>query len=121
MFKSILVAGIASLFLMSAPVKSAEPVGGTNLDLEPAINGAVSAIGLFPSQAMEEEFADYLHWAKHRGLSRLVAFESLIDAGSAAEVRLSNEGMEEQFEAYLRWVDEQDLSPFYAFMVSEFD
>lgn len=121
MFKAILVAGIAGLHLMSAPVASAEPVGGTSLELEPALNGAVSETGLFPSQAMEQEFAAYLRWTKDQGISRLVAFESMIDAGSASGVRLPNVRMEEQFEAYLRWVDEQDLSPFYAFMASDFD
>jgi hypothetical protein len=121
MLRAALVAGIAGLLLMSAPLKSANPVAGTSLDLEPAINGAVSATGLFPSQAMEEEFAAYLRWTKDEGISRLVAFESMIGAGSTAEVRLSSERMEGEFEAYLRWVDEQDLSPFYAFMVSDFD
>lgn len=121
MFRAVIVAVVAGLLLMSAPVNSAEPVGGTSLDLEPAINGAVSATGLFPSQAMEEEFAAYLRWTKDEGISRLVAFESLIGAGSTAEVRLSSERMEGQFEAYLRWVEEQDLSPFYAFTASDFD
>jgi hypothetical protein len=106
---------------MSAPAKSDKPVGSASLDLEPAINGAVSATGLFPSQAMEDQFATYLRWTKERGISRLVAFEALIDAGTAAEVNLSNGHMEEQFEAYLHWVNEQGLSPFYAFMVSNFD
>ena len=121
MLRAVLVAGIAGLLLMSAPVKSDEPGGGPSLDLESAINGAVSATGLFPTQDMEDAFTDYLRWTKERGISRLIAFESMIDAGSAAEVRLSNERMDEQFAAYLRWVDEQDLSPFYAFMVSDSD
>jgi hypothetical protein len=116
-----MVAVVAGLLPMSAPVNSAEPVGGTSLDLEPAINGAVSATGLFPSQAMEEEFAAYLRWTRDRGISPLFAFESLIGPGNAAERRLSSERMEGQFEAYLRWVEEQDLSPFYAFTVSDSD
>jgi hypothetical protein len=39
----------------------------TNLDLEPAINGAVSASGTFPSQAMEDQIAAYLAWSDKTG------------------------------------------------------
>jgi hypothetical protein len=122
MLKSILATGIAGILLMSAPAKSAEEtVGGASPDLEPAINGGVSASGLFPSQEMEEEFAAYLRWAKERGISRLAAFEYLIDGGAAHEVSLQNSRMESEFESYMRWVEVQDLSPFYAFMVNDFD
>ena len=117
MFKSILVTGIAGLLLLSDPVQPAQP---TSLDLEPAIDGAVSANGLFPTQAMEEAFAAYLRWTKDRGISRLAVFEPLIDA-AAVEASLPNERMATQFDAYMRWVDEQGLSPFYAFMVTDFD
>lgn len=76
--------------------------GETAPDLEPAINGAVSANGLFPSQAMEEELTAYLRWTKMQGLSRLVAFESMIDGGSFADNPLPSRRMEEQFGAYMR-------------------
>jgi hypothetical protein len=120
MFKSILVTGIAGLFLLSGPAQPAQPTDGASLDLEPAINGAVSANGLFPSQVMEEAFAAYLRWTKDRGISRLIVFEPRIDA-TAVEASLPNERMATQFEAYMRWVDEQGLSPFYAFKVTDFD
>jgi hypothetical protein len=121
MFKAILATGTAVLFLLSGlvePVEASDPAG---LDLEPAINGAVSANGLFPSQAMEEEFAAYLLWTKDRGISRLFAFESMFGGGTAQEVPFPNPRMTAQFEAYLRWVDNRNISPFYAFMVTNFD
>lgn len=90
--------------------------------LEPSINGSVSATGLFPTQEMEEEFAAYLRWTKDEGLSRLAAFEYMIDdKGNSASGRFPTQGMEEQFLAYIRWVDDRKISPFYAFRVSDFD
>ncbi len=121
MIKSVLATGIAGLLLLSGPGKSTVAFGETVPDLELAINGTVSANGLFPSQAMEEEFAAYLRWTKMQGLSRLVAFESMIGGGSSAEIPLPDRRMEEQFGAYMRWVDEQGLSPFSAFMATDFD
>jgi len=121
MIKSILATGIAGLLLLSSPGESAEPLGETGPDLEPAINGAVSSNGLFPSQDMEDEFAAYLGWTKDRGISRLVAFESMIGGATSAGSALPSQGMEEQFAAYLRWVDDRCLSPFYAFMATDFD
>jgi hypothetical protein len=121
MLRSYFLAVTTGLVLISASAGSAEPDGGGNLDLEPAMNGAVSARGLFPSQAMEEEFSRYLRWAKEQGLSRLVAFESLLANGGDMQASLGSRRMEEQFEAYLRWVEDQGHSPFYAFLVSDFD
>jgi hypothetical protein len=121
MFKTILVTVVAGTLFLSGVGNAAERIGVGNRDLEPAINGAVSANGLFPTQAMEEEFAAYLRWAKDRGLSRLTAFESMFDSGDRTAASLPNERMGEQFGAYLRWVDEQGLSPFYALMVTDFD
>lgn len=37
-------------------------------DLEPAINGEVSASGLFPTQAMEDQFNAYVRWTRENGL-----------------------------------------------------
>lgn len=83
----------------------------------------------FPSQAMAEQFADYLRWTKAQGLSRLAAFEALMAHGngqdpgnrSGAHAVLPSPVMAEQFEAYLRWTEEEQLSPFYAFKVTNFD
>lgn len=121
MFKSTLVAGLAGLLLLSGPVDSAEAFGEANLDLEPAINGAVSANGLFPQQAMEAEFAQYLRWTKEQGISRLAAFEAVIAGEVSLEGSLPNQRMAEQFDAYLAWTDDKGLSPFYAFKVTDYD
>ncbi len=83
----------------------------------------------FPSQTMAEQFADYLAWTKAQGLSRLAAFEALMDQADQASsnritgrtTELPNQQMVEQFEAYLRWTEAQQLSPFYAFKVTNFD
>jgi hypothetical protein len=107
--------------MLSGPVDSVEPVGEGSLDLEPAINGQVSANGLFPSQSMEDEFTAYLKWTKEQGLSRLIAFEPLFDSGSSAAGDLPTEEMSEQLVAYINWVEEEGISPFYAFMVTDFD
>ena len=121
MFKSVLLTGIVGAFLLSGVARSADTAGATSLDLEPAINGAVSATGLFPSQVMEEEFMSYMHWVKAQGMSPLVAFESRIDGDASVTDVLPSQDMADQFTAYLRWVDEEGLSPFYAFMASDLD
>jgi hypothetical protein len=118
MIKAIL-ATAAALLLLSGPVKPND--GGSCLDLEPAINGEVSASGLFPSQAMEEQFAAYLRWTKDRGISRLAAFESRYGEGPEREVPFPSRQMTTQFDAYMRWVDQRGISPFYAFTVMNFD
>ena len=50
MFSSVLAAGFTALLVLTGSAQSAEGVSQTSLDLEPAINGAVSASGLFPNQ-----------------------------------------------------------------------
>jgi len=100
----------------------AEPGPRSAHDLEPCINGEVSAGGRFPNQAMEDAFHAYLRWTKDEGLSPLVAFESVIGGGAADDRRaLPTPDMAKQFEAYLRWVDEAGLSPFHAFAASSRD
>ena len=121
MFHPVLVSAGIALLMMSGTTVSSEPSDAVLLDLEPTVNGAVSANGLFPSQTMEEEFAVYLRWAKEKGLSRLVAFESLIQHDATASGRLPTQRMKDQFSAYMRWVDDQGLSPFYAFTATSFD
>ena len=120
MFNPLLVTGLATFLMMSAPADADQPAGAASLDLEPTINGAVSASGLFPSQRIEDQFTTYLRWTKERGISRLAAFEALID-GDDIGASLPDEQMAGEFQAYLRWVAADDLSPFYAFMVTDFD
>jgi hypothetical protein len=38
-FESVLVTGVAGLFLKSAPARPGQKIYGASLDLEPAING----------------------------------------------------------------------------------
>jgi hypothetical protein len=121
MFHPLLVSAAITLLLMSGATESSESSDARLLDLEPAVNGAVSANGLFPAQAMEEAFTAYLRWAKEQGWSRLVAFESLINDDATAGGRLPSQRMQDQFSTYMRWVDDQGLSPFYAFTATNFD
>jgi hypothetical protein len=107
--------------LLTGAARSSELPIKTNLGLEPTLNGGVSANGLFPTQAMQEEFSAYLDWTKDQGLSRLVAFESVIAGEDVAGARLRSQRMEDQFVAYMIWVQEYELSPFYAFAVTNFD
>jgi hypothetical protein len=87
--------------------------------LEPCLNGEVSASGLFPTQAMEDEYAAYLGWTRERGLGRLAAFEAMIEGRGSVDGRLASRAMEAQFDAYLRWVGERGLSPFLAFTAAD--
>lgn len=51
--------------------------------LEPCINGAVSASGLFPTQEMEEQFIRYVRWTRENGLHADYAFEAVrMDRGA---------------------------------------
>jgi hypothetical protein len=121
MLTSFLMTGFAGLLMLTGPATSAELPAEAKLDLEPAINGAVSANGLFPTQPMEREFAAYLDWTKDQGLSRLAAFETRVDGHACASGPVANARMKEQFADYMRWVDDREVSPFYAFMVTDFD
>ena len=103
-----------TLALLAFSVRAESSMASSHA-LEPCINGEVSASGLFPSQAMEDELASYLRWTKEQCLSRLVAFELLIDPGRDAAELFPTQRMTEQFGAYMRWVEEAGLSPFYAF------
>ncbi|MES9955790.1 MAG: hypothetical protein ABW086_01975 [Sedimenticola sp.] len=44
------------------------------LELEPCLNGEVSASGMFPNQKMEDQFIAYLKWVDQQGLPRSYAF-----------------------------------------------
>ncbi|MGB8145083.1 MAG: hypothetical protein WCF05_07930, partial [Chromatiaceae bacterium] len=78
MLKSTFIAGGLAFLLASATTQAAAMDDATARQLEPALNGEVSATGLFPSQAMEDAFNDYLAWTKTEGLSRLAAFEPVV-------------------------------------------
>lgn len=116
MLKSTLITGLIAGLLVTAGPSSAEPLRAFHPDLEPALNGQVSATGLFPTQAMEDEFHAYLDWTKSQGLSRLVAFEP---DRSAEE--LPTLAMAEQFRSYLQWTESTEARPFHAFQVTNFD
>ena len=128
MLKStVIAAGLAALMFNSAP-GSSEAGSAAALDLEPAINGAVSASGLFPSQEMEQAFQAYLTWTKRQGLSRLAAFEEggrglepAVNARVSAKGGFPEQEMEDAFQAYLAWTEKTDAGPFYAFRVTDFD
>ncbi|MEA3278696.1 MAG: hypothetical protein U9Q81_26035 [Pseudomonadota bacterium] len=128
MLKSTLIAGGLVLLMLNTAQGAVELGQSANLDLEPAINGDVSATGLFPAQAMEDAFGAYLKWTKHRGISRLAAFESradelepAINGGVSATGLFPTQMMEEQFGAYLDWTEEREVRRFDAFRVTDFD
>jgi hypothetical protein len=117
MLKSTLAAGAIALTLFATGPRATVAAVSSPNDLEPAINGQVSASGLFPTQEMEDQFNDYLAWTKAQGLSRLVAYEP---RGGAEDV-LPNEGMRQAFEDYLQWAVETDRGIYYAFTTRNFD
>ncbi len=117
MLKPTLIAAAIALSLFAIGPRAAETAIGTADHLEPAINGQVSASGLFPTQEIEDQFNDYLAWTKARGLSRLVAYEPR----AGAEDVLPNEGMRQAFEDYLTWAVETDRGLYYAFTTRNFD
>lgn len=126
MLKSTMFVLVLGLLSVSVTEAAEGAKAGPIADLEPTINGAVSASGLFPDQAMEDEFVDYLAWTKTLGLSRLAAFEGFVNSGEHASRDLvgevfKNAEMAAEFDEYLQWVRRNQLSPFYAFKVSEFD
>ncbi len=136
-----LIAGGFGLAMLAASHLAATETGHASSPTRPASPPVVDAAELrsldadanpFPSQAMAEQFADYLAWTKAQGLSRLAAFEALMDRADQASsgarqsqpeqpAALPSQQMAEQFQAYLRWTEEQELSPFYAFRVTNFD
>lgn len=117
MLKSTLTAGALTVLLLNAGPGSAEPARAFHKDLEPALNGQVSASGRFPTQAMEDAFHEYLRWTKENGLSRLAAFES---QHRDREI-LPTLAMAEQFREYRAWTERTDARRFHAFQVMSFD
>ena len=117
MLKSTLTAGFLAALLLNAGPAPADTNPNFHKDLEPALNGQVSATGLFPSQAMEDAFQAYLRWTKESGLSRLAAFESRQDETQI----LPTKDMVDQFRSYLAWTEATEARRFHAFMVTNFD
>jgi len=77
--------------LLTAPLMAS---GGFNTeDVEPCINGAVSASGLFPSQALEDEY--------NRLVARLEQDPCAAGAGAAPWV-FPNRQMEQRYAALVR-------------------
>jgi hypothetical protein len=68
MLKSILITGAVALTLFVSGPRAAEATVSAANNLEPAINGQVSASGLFPTPEIEEQFSAYLVWTKAQGL-----------------------------------------------------
>jgi hypothetical protein len=125
MLKSSFLAGGLALLLVSTNPQAAALDETSARQLEPALNGAVSATGLFPTQAMEDAFNDYLAWTREQGLSRLAAFEPVVRDFPAGQGSLSGrfptQEMEEQFKEYLAWTGDSQYSLFYAFRAVEFN
>jgi hypothetical protein len=117
MLKSTLIVGAIALTLMASGPRAAEIAVSNANELEPAVNGQVSASGLFPTQEIEDQFNAYLTWTKAQGLSRLVAYEPR----TGAEDVLPNAGMRQAFEDYLKWAVEGERGRFYAFTTRNFD
>lgn len=104
----------------------AKDVGApSTIELDPCMNGQVSTSGLFPTQAMEEQFARYLDWTTAQGLDVTFALEptaeavSTLDPGANGSVSATgnfpSQAMEDQFNAYLAWTEAAGLDVTYAF------
>ena len=94
-------------------------------ELDPCLNGQVSTTGMFPTQAMEEQFTQYLDWTAAEGLDQRFALEpttetvTTLDAGANGSVSSTapfpSQAMEDQFNAYLAWTEAAGLDVTYAF------
>lgn len=97
----------------------------SKIELDPCLNGQVSTSGLFPTQAMEEQFTQYLDWTAAEGLDQRFALEpttetvTKLDAGANGSVSATgtfpSQAMEDQFNAYLAWTQAAGLDITYAF------
>lgn len=76
-----MLAGVAVKAMVLVGVLAAPTVhtmaGEVVLSLEPCINGEVSATGIFPTQAMEDQFLAYARWVERNGLPRDYALHQL--------------------------------------------
>ena len=97
----------------------------STIELDPCLNGQVSTSGLFPTQAMGEQFARYLAWTAAEGLDVTFALEptaeaiTTLDPGANGSVSATGtfptQAMEDQFNAYLAWTEAAGLDVTYAF------
>jgi hypothetical protein len=56
------------LSVLASSGSAAEEITASEQNLEPCINGAVSATGMFPTQATEEQVNAHLAWSAKTGL-----------------------------------------------------
>ena len=106
-------------------VSAAQPATATSANLDPCLNGQVSASGRFPTQAMEDEFNRYLSWVTENGLGiehalanpvePVHALDPSLDAKVSANGRFPSQAMEDQFNAYVSWVQSHGLDKIHAF------
>jgi len=106
-------------------VSAAQPTTATVANLDPCLNGQVSASGRFPTQAMEDEFNRYLSWVAENGLGiehalanpiePAHALEPSLNANVSASGRFPSQAMEDQFNAYVSWVQSTGLEKIHAF------
>ncbi|MCA1789781.1 MAG: hypothetical protein LC667_07970 [Thioalkalivibrio sp.] len=97
----------------------------STIELDPCMNGQVSTSGVFPTQAMGEQFARYLEWTAAEGLDVTFALEptaeaiTTLDPGANGSVSalgtFPTQAMEDQFHAYLAWTEASGLDVTYAF------
>jgi hypothetical protein len=97
----------------------------STIELDPCMNGQVSTSGLFPTQAMGEQFARYLEWTAAEGLDVTFALEptveviTTLDPGANGSVSATgtfpSQAMEDQFNAYLAWTEATGRDVTYAF------
>lgn len=122
MFNTTFGVAIALSALLFSSVSPAEQGGARVMDLEPAINGAVSATGHFPTQAMEDAYNGFIVWTEGHGLSGDAAMkyigqqiEPAMNGGVASRGMFPSQSMEDQYRIYLDWTRANGLSDLYAF------
>ncbi len=106
---------------------SADQASVTVADLEPTINGAVSASGRFPSQAMEEAYNAFIAWTEGHGQRGDAAMkyiaqqiEPAMNGSVASRGGFPSQAMEDQYQIYLGWTRANGLSDLYAFEQSRY-
>ncbi len=118
------LAVLGTLFA-AGTVSAAQPTTATVANLDPCLNGQVSASGRFPTQAMEDEFNRYLSWVNENGLGiehalanpiePAHALEPSLNANVSASGRFPSQAMEDQFNAYVSWVHSTGRDKIHAF------
>jgi predicted porin len=95
--------------------------GNAMTGLDASIDGAVSATGRFPTQAMEDQFNRYLDWVTQHNLDVTHAITPRIQPTSALESsgngeisasgRFPTQAMEDQYNAFVTWTQASGRSP----------